>query len=190
MFDAEHPASPSRRFKAVCELPQPPAAVLATLSNNARRQTWDRNISSLDALLLQAAPVRAVLLRSATKGMYGISSRDFLDVSVELHFDAPPPPPPPLGARGCFAPPAGSIAVGGVGVEGDARFPAGLGGAVRGFNSPGSGWVFEALPGGGTRVHYLIHVELRGWLPSALVNAGIARSYVDFFEDLIGALSA
>ena len=183
---ADFPGSSNRRFKGVCDLPYPPALVFSVLSDNARRCVWDRNIASLEATVLQTSPHPATLLRSCTKGMLGISSRDFLDVSVELRFpDGPSPPAPGTG----FSAPAGSLVVAGVGLEADAAYPEGLLGTVRGFNSPGSGWVFEALPGGSsTRVHYLIHVDLRGWIPSALVNSSLAKNYVDFFTDLLEAI--
>ena len=55
VYSAEFPGSPNLRYKGVCDLPFAPEVVYATLSNNARRIVWDRNILSLDATLCVCA---------------------------------------------------------------------------------------------------------------------------------------
>ncbi len=185
VFDAPVPASALRRFKAVAALPFPPAAVAAALADHAARMVWDRNIALLEEVELQAAPFRATLLHSRTKAVGPIAGRDFVDACVALHL----PAPPAAGPEAWVAAP-GSIAAGGIGVRADARFPE-TPAAVRGYNTPGSGWVFEPADGGAaTRVHYCIHVDLAGWLPTMLVNSSIAGSYVSFFTDLGRHLAA
>jgi hypothetical protein len=73
-------------------------------------------------------------------------------------------------------------------------------GAVRGLNSDGFGWYLQCVegadaavgtsgaephnPAGATRVHYVIHSDLRGWLPHAAVNAAMVSTFVNFAAGL------
>ena len=181
VFWAPVPGSSNNRFKGVCELPYAPALVWDCLHDNPRRHHWDRNISRVASLPLAAgpritpasAPVRACIVHSQTRNVGIISGRDFVDLPVFLALEAAGAP---AGPDAWVAPP-GTLVSGGAGVE-DARFPEQKG-FVRGWNSPGSGWVLEPLPQGGsgalhTRVHYLIHTDLKGWIPCALINASLA----------------
>ena len=172
------PGSANRRFKGVCMLPYPPRKVLDVLDDSQGRLQWDRNIKSLETVVLQEAPFKACLLCSCTKNVGIISGRDFIDVPVYLEYkDAPSPPAGP----DAFVAPLGSLINGGHGIPSHPLFPE-KSGVVRGWNSPGSGWLFEpvVVEGGEvhTRVHYLIHVDLKGWIPTALVNSSLSVSAV------------
>jgi len=154
----------------------PPRKVLDVLDDSQGRLQWDRNIKSLETVVLQEAPFRACLLCSCTKNVGIISGRDFIDVPVYLEYkDAPSPPAGP----DAFVAPVGSLVNGGHGIPSHPLFPE-KSGVVRGWNSPGSGWLFEpvVVEGGEvhTRVHYLIHVDLKGWIPTALVNSSLSVS--------------
>jgi hypothetical protein len=180
VHDSEVPGCAMRRFKAVCDLPHAPAFVLAALNDTASRVSWDHNIAACEVRELQSTPFRAALLHSQTHPFGPISGRDFVDLPVFLSFEAASQPFGPE----AFVVPAGSIVSGGIGVETDARFPV-TGGSVRGVNYEGSGWLFEPLAGGAeTRLHYVIHTNVKGWIPCALVNSNLAASYVLFFKDL------
>jgi hypothetical protein len=191
VFDVEVPGDTMRRFKGVCELPFTPAACYGALDDHPARSRWDSNLRALEATPLQAAPFRAALLHSVTNAVGPISARDFIDCCVLLEMTGAEAPAGPEGFRA----PRGTVVSGGVGVEADARFPEGAGGAVRGLNGS-SGWVFEPLLGAdgttvrGTRCHYVIHTHLRGWLPDFVVNSSIAGSYKTFFTDLRKRLEA
>jgi hypothetical protein len=175
------PGSSYNRFKGVCSLPFPPSLVWDCLHDNARRHAWDRNIHRVASTPLAAGPaitpssppLRACIVHSQTRNVGIIAGRDFTDLPVFLSFaDAPAAPAGP----DAYAAPQGTLVSGGAGIE-DAQFPP-QPGFVRGWNSPGSGWVLEpvAQPSGAvhTKVHYLIHTDLKGWIPSALVNASLA----------------
>jgi len=185
VFHSPVPGSPLLRFKGVCEVPGfAPQFVQAAVSDNAPRLRWDSNIAALDTLALrgEGAPAgappaaaaasgvqRVVLLRSATRPVGPISAREFVDVTA-------------ICDDGFAGVPAGSVVSAGVGVAADARFPEAPG-FVRGINSA-SGWVFERTAEGGTRVHYVIHSDLKGWFMAFVVNSAITGSYQTFFGDL------
>jgi len=196
VFDADVPGDAMRVFKGVCELPFSPRAAYAALADHAARPAWDGNLALLEAAPLAGGGAEAALLHSVTKQVGPIAARDFIDVCVLFEVgDAGgggAPPPPPAGPD-AFEAPRGTVVSGGVGVDADARFPAGEGaarGAVRGLNGS-CGWVFEPLDGGArTRCHYLIHTHMRGWLPSVVINASLAGNYVTFFRELGRRLAA
>lgn len=126
-----------------------------------------------------AAPLRATLLRSATKAVGPISAREFLDVCVAGSVAA-------VAAAATsplrWTPPPGTLASGGVGIDADARFPPNAA-FVRGINGV-CGWVFEPTGVDSCRVHYVIVTNLKGWLPAVVVNANLAGAFVTFFTDL------
>lgn len=176
------PGSSLARFRAVCTLPHAPAAVARFVGACGPRLAWDRNVAGLDTVVLAAEggpPQRAavVLLRSSTKPVGPVSAREFVDVVRTAAV-----------GRGVYV-------NGGAGVADvdDPRFPP-RPGFLRGYNSPGSGWVFEPAAGAGgraaTRVSYLIHSDLRGWLPSLVVNAALTGAFEAFFADLGAAMAA
>jgi hypothetical protein len=173
----------NNRFKGVCEMAHAPSTVWACLHDNEKRHLWDRNISRVTALCVRAgapvteggAPERACIVHSQTRNVGIIAGRDFVDLPVFLSFeDGPSAPTGPDG----FVAPKGTLVSGGAGIE-DARYPPAAG-FVRGWNSPGSGWVLEPVPQPGgavhTRVHYLIHTDLKGWIPTMLINSSLAVS--------------
>jgi hypothetical protein len=78
--------------------------------------------------------------------------------------------------------------------------PAGI---VRGANDA-CGWIFEPLavdaanaadfgplvaPQGATRITYLIQTNIRGWMPTLVVNTSIYGLYKDFTTDLLRRLA-
>jgi hypothetical protein len=198
VFESDVPGSSLRRFKGVIDLPFQADFVQTTVHDCKTRLTWDTNIAALDTLPVVTAEEAAAsasasstpgaagptpasprlsyafVLRSATKAVGPISARDFVDVTAVVDIGG------------------GSFASGGAGAV-DARFPE-QSGFVRGWNSSGGGWLFEAVPPPGgpadapktwTRIHYVIHCDLKGWLPSMAVNGALTGSYVTFYTDLL-----
>lgn len=165
--------SPYARFRAVCELPHPPPAVLHALCDCPARLRWDSAVARLDTvdLPVPAASTRLLLLHSQTHAVGPISARDFVDaVAVVGPLDG-----------GVFVNTGASVV--------DGRFPEQRG-VVRGVNSPGGGWLLAPCgDGSSTRVTYVIHSDIRGWLPAAVVNAALVSTYVSFFRELRGHLA-
>ena len=174
--------SPLARFRAVGELPFPPDAVLRTLCDCPRRLQWDGSVHHLDVIELPhgeaavsrdsssqltlpkeyLAPTRCYLLHSQTRPVGPISARDFVDAcAVDAIGD-------------------GAYVNGGASVP-DARFPE-RSGVVRGWNSPGGGWIVEPLQidnrGLHTRLSYVVHSDIKGWIPSAVINHALIRFVV------------
>ena len=180
VYSGDAPAgSSNKRFKAVCVLPYSPLFIRNVLDDSVARIRWDVNIESLETVVLQEQPFKAYLLRSRTKSVGLISGREFLDVPV--YFDFLEAPSAPAGPDN-FVAPIGSLINGGHGLLSHPDFPE-TGDFVRGWNSPGSGWLFEPILGEGgqcvaTRVHYLIHVDLKGWIPTTLVNSSLGVSSI------------
>lgn len=190
IFRSDAKGSSYARFKAVCVLPHAPAVLARFVADNETRMKWDSNIARLETHALDpagaASPLPAgakfYLLRCQTHAVGPISARDFVD------------------AVATYALPDGRIVNGGASVVDAARCPERKG-TVRGWNTPGGGWVFEpvrvpaAADGiGGERVHtrviYVIHSDLRGWMPSGVVNSALTSTYVAFFTDLRKAMAA
>jgi len=99
-----------------------------------------------------------------------INGRDFIDATVRARLE-----------NGIFI-------NGGSGIDNLEDFPEQQG-FVRGFNNPGSGWVFEPIVNEadeivGTKISYIIHCDLRGWFFPFVINSAIGGSYTAFFEDL------
>ena len=181
VYHAVVPGSSFLRFKAVCVVPFAPAVVAAFMGDGARRLQWDPNVARLDSLPVEHPPPRGrvYLLHSQTKAVGPISSRDFVDVVAVVEL------------------PGGAHANGGGSVV-DARLPEQRG-IVRGWNSAGGGWTFVPIaPAAGaaaprrveTRVTYVIHSDLKGWLPALVVNSAITSNYVTFFEGALKAMAA
>jgi len=189
------PGSSNNRFKGVCDLPHPPDLVWDCLHDNDRRHMWDRNISGIKWLPLRegpritaaSPPVSAGIVHSSTRNVGIISGRDFVDLPVFMAFSEAPSKPAGLDS---FVAPTGTLVSGGAGVV-DARFPE-VQGFVRGWNSPGSGWVLEPIEHAsapnsqGTRIHYLIHTDLKGWILPLLVNSSLAVRASLFFSFTCG----
>ena len=142
-----------------------------------RALVWVAGAGSAAAIVLPHAEIKEVKVGRGG----GVSSRTFVDVSALLDFaDAPSRA---AGADG-FSVGAGSFVVGGHGLASDPRCPE-VPGTVRGLNGPGTGFVLEASADGrATRVHYVIQVDLKGWLPLVVINRALPHSYEHFFADL------
>ena len=156
VYDADVPAHGLRRFKGVCDLPYSPSFLHDLLHKHEVRALWDRNIYRVNEAVLQTEPFRAFVMNSQTNVVGPISGRDFVDIGVMLKFfDEAPPPAGPEN----FQATKGTIATGGVGLMVDGRYPV-TSERVRGYNSPGSGFVFESRQGANgqeeTRLHYCI----------------------------------
>jgi len=194
VYYSKVPGSALLRFKGVCELGAQfaPQFVQTAVSDNAARLRWDGNMLALDTVVLRGAGAaagapplepagadagvrRVVLLRSATKQVGPVSGREFVDVTA-------------ICDDGFEGVPRGSVASGGAGVVDAARFPDDPS-LVRGWNSPGCGWLFEKREDGGTRVHYVIQSDLKGWFFPAIINSVLTGSYKTFFGDLQARLA-
>lgn len=74
----------------------------------------------------------------------------------------------------------------------EAAFPGKSSGSVRGKNSPGCGWLLEPIFEGegearkvvGTVLHYIIHSDIKGWVPAMVINRALSSNYESFFGAL------
>lgn len=208
VFESSVPGCSQKVFKAVIELPYKLSTLCREIADLPARLRWDRNIAGLDMRVVKEVPAATAadaagvytLFRSATKPVGPISSRDFVDATYIGPFGLLPD------AVRAAAPAGMEIAFihGGSGLEaGHPDFPE-VSGVVRGLNHPGCGWVFEVLaepsaalgpppantalpPGhdGWTRVTYVVHSKLNGWLPSSIVNSSMVGMYSSFFGDML-----
>lgn len=183
------PGVAARAFRGTCLLPYPVAVVYALLGDLRARERWDRNIVRLDT---RAVAGGATVFYSVTKPVGPISGRDFVDATWRGELSALPAEV--RTGAGAAALAAGALVNGGAGMEaGHADFPASAA-MVRGLNHA-SGWVLEpCAPDAGTsgqagsawtRISYLVQPELKGWMPTSLVNATLAGMFTAFFGDLI-----
>jgi len=171
VYESEVPNSPLYRFKCVIDVPYDPDLIQERMHDNIARRKWDTNIHELDIVEIQASNPRVFILRSATKAVGPISARDFIDVTAVMKDSN------------------GKLVSGGGSLIDLQRFPV-QSGFVRGWNSSGGGWYYEPRinPNGkliGCRIHYVIHTDLKGWLPTMIVNNAIAGSYVTFYTDFL-----
>jgi hypothetical protein len=169
VYDSDVPGSPLLRFKGVLEAPFPPDVVVQLVNDHKARLAWDGNIAQLDTVVLRQHDPFCFVLHSATKSVGPVSARDFVDITAIVALEG------------------GSYASGGCGYVDEKRYPA-RSGFVRGSNSPGGGWYFESVgEGSGTRcrISYVIHSDLKGWMPSVIINNAITGSYVSFYGDML-----
>jgi hypothetical protein len=173
VHESEVPNSSLYRFKCVIDIPYHPDLVQRVMHDNVTRLKWDTNIDQLEVIDIQTATSdkpRVFLLRSATKAVGPISARDFVDVTAVLNDSN------------------GKLISGGGSIVDLGRFPI-QSGFVRGWNTSGGGWYYEPMEKDGKiigcRVHYVIQTDLKGWLPTMIVNGAIAGSYVTFFTDFL-----
>lgn len=176
------------RHMGVCIFPSiSPHALLEFIQDSSHRLTWDRNVSSLEAVpVLEASTSRddgrvvhhrrCFVGRSVTKKVGPIASRDFVDCNMVLTLED---------GEACVAAGVGLTPEESFGV-----FPV-TQSSVRGMNQE-SGWHFTKCGVGGVdcKVSYVIHTDLKGWFPAVVINNVIGGSYVSFFQDLKGALAA
>lgn len=212
IFESSVPGCSQKVFKAVIELPYKLATICREIADLPARLRWDRNIAALDMRVVKEVPAAIAgdaagvytLFRSATKPVGPISSRDFVDATYIGPFTLLPE------AVRVAAPAGMEIAFihGGSGLEaGHPDFPE-VSGVVRGHNHPGCGWVFEVIaapsealgpppaytalpPGhdGWTRITYVVHSKLNGWLPSSVVNSSMTGMFGSFFGDMLAHMA-
>ena len=175
VYQSSVPGSSYARFKAVFTLPYAPSVVSSFVRDPISRISWDASLNKIEPTKL-AEDERGffAISHSETKAVGPISSRDFVDAVAIVNL------------------PGGGIANGGSGIDDTASFPERKG-IVRGYNSPGGGWLFEPVlldEKVHTRMIYIIHCNLKGWLPSAVVNGALTGNYVTFYKDLTKAMAA
>ena len=194
-------ASSIRCFKAVCIIPEyTNQQVISVLSDHEARVAWESNINALSTIEVKSSPgLNICILRCATNAVGPISGRDFYDATATMQL------------------PDGSFINGGAGIAGTDKFPA-IKNFVRGYNYPGkcsvyaniadlfssrfvdfaiafayfigSGWHFQDLAEGGTKISYFIQCDLKGWFLPVVINNSVGGSYTTFFKDLKTALAA
>jgi hypothetical protein len=206
VVDSAYNGAPQTLFKAVIEVPYCLRTVLTTITDLQRRLTWDRNIAGLGVTVVREVgageggmpPPRFCLFHSATKAVGPISGRDFVDAVFIGPISALPPE---IVAQAPKAIAPGAWVNGGCGLpEGSDKYPGSS--LVRGLNAP-SGWVLEPssapadagaapLPAGHdgwTRISYVVQSDLKGWMPSMVVNASLTGMFTDFFTDLLSFMA-
>ena len=177
IYQCAVPGSSMLRFKAIFSLPYAPAVVSAFVSDNEHRRSWDSNLSKIETTELGTDERgKFHLLHIETKAVGPVSARDFVDAVAIVSL------------------PDGSIANGGRGLTDGANdvYPEARG-VVRGLNGPGGGWIFRPVQAEGgvhTEIVYVIHCDLKGWLPHVVVNNALVGSYVSFYKDLTRAMAA
>lgn len=196
--------SPSRKFKAIVELPNiTPMQLMDFIGDHAHRLTWDKNLANLEEVVVtegvesdfiargdenikqkckegskDETRARVVVLRCQTKQVGPVAGRDFVDAMVVKALD-----------NGVVFSAGGSLSRS----EAETIFPE-TKGLVRGFNMYGCGMFMEniSVQEGRTctRMQYVIHSDLKGWFLPAIVNNVLGGSFCAFFECLITALIA
>ena len=148
---------------------------------NEERLDWDNALSRID--VLQPCSDECAIELYATRKQFGISPRAFVDIKWSIDFDD--------GATWSFSTsrpldlPVPNDAV--------ARLPVAH---TRGFNHPGSAWVFEPVKSAAadgeqnkenqaTRMSQVIHSDLRGWMPPSIVNATMNTHLNGFAKKLV-----
>lgn len=207
IFDnSSTPGTNVKLYKAVIEIPYNLETVFAVILDLKSRLKWDGNIAALEGTDLKIVDgpelcgwkPKYQIFRSATKQVGPISGRDFVDVVYIGQMDLLPADIKSAAPAGLQP---GTILNGGSGLSaGHPAYPE-ASGFVRGFNFPGCGWVIEPLQGptdtsagaapvpansnGWTRIHYIVQSDLKGWLPSAVVNASMVGMFESFFAALL-----
>jgi hypothetical protein len=202
IVSAATPGVSAHAFRATALLPYAPGTIFTALGDLRAREKWDSNIARLDSRPVGggAGGAGSAVFYSATKAVGPISGREFLDATWRGAASALPT------AELRAAAPAGALVNCGCGLpEGHVAFPPDAR-LVRGLNHP-SGWIFEPLDAvtattaaasgpplpansdGWTRATYLVQPELKGWMPSAVINATLAGMYTTFFSELLAAMS-
>ena len=201
VYCSKEPDSKLLRWVGVCKFPKTKCYELMTfLQNFEKRGQWDPNCTVVETHVLYewaAAnsngtsssnnPKNAMkLLRCETPAMGPISARDFVDINYIRH---------DLDEQGNIT---AVLSCGGVTPALDAYqkkhcptlFPE-LSGIVRGLTSGGSGWympqdrdpVSKELLDSCT-LYYVIHSDIKGWLPTVLINNTVGGTFAQFFEKL------
>ena len=147
------------------------------------RMVWDYNMAE-HRILEQRTPTHAVGLW-VTKKNFGIDRRAFYDLEFTW--------PKPDGTLWCF----GKT----IDFKPGEPLPASVGKVsnyTRGYNHPGSGWVFEPFEagesvtgngtgvgaGGGVRVTMAVLSDIKGWVPTSLVNSSIPKHNIWMMKTL------
>jgi hypothetical protein len=194
------------------------ACVQVVVGDSKARLKWDRNIGGIDSAPMDPriawacanaddardfpAP-RGIIQYSLTKAVGPISARDFVDAVLEAPVSSFPPDAAAAAAaagvaRGSYISAAHGVPIGSAI---DRNWP-NASGIVRGVNDA-CAWVFEPLaaadanvrefgplvaPNGATRITYLIQSDIRGWVPTMVVNSSIYGLYKEFAIDLLARL--
>lgn len=188
MYESDGPAGTV--FKGVHVFPLCPAELWPCMIRPDLRARFDSSVETMT--LVKVADTEVVLkegqapqpaevniIRSATKAMFAITQRDFVDSSITLTDvntgDI---------YSSCGAAPDGTAG---------GRFPE-VKKVIRGHDHSGCGWWLTAVevPGEGpdaapkvcTRVTYVIHSDIKGWIPSSVIHAAIDKTYTSFFSCL------
>ena len=185
------------RFMGVCRFKNMQAVdLMQFLYDLKRRLTWDANCCNLNSHFICEWPVegaersaivvpsdQCMMFRCETRAVGPVSARDFVDINYLRHN---------LDSAGQVE---SVISVGGhtpalTKIMNDKYsdvFPESSA-CVRGVTSGGCGWycVQEKDSSGAFTgdviMHYVIHSDLKGWMPSAILNATVGGTYVDFFK--------
>ena len=165
------------RHKAVVLVPHSPREFLDALLNDPRRLVWDASISHLESVAVGESG-RLWIQYGVTKGVFGVSARDFVSAVGFEDLDG------------------GGIVHGGSGIPaGHPSFPE-RPGIVRALNLEGVGWHLVPVPPPAdaseeqranpwTRISYVVQTELRGWLPQFVINSAMSSTYSAFFGGVL-----
>lgn len=181
MYQCDVGGGMHRRHKAVIDVPYAPRYFLDALLNDARRLVWDGSVATLTSQPIGTPEDCLWLQHGVTKGVYGVSPRDFVNAVSFENLEG------------------GGIVHGGMGIEEHPLFPQRRG-VQRALNLCGVGWHLLPIPppegraaaadSSWTRVSYIIHTDLRGWLPQFVINAAMGSTYAGFFEGVLKDLAA
>jgi len=203
VFSSREPNSSLKRWLGVCKFPGTDCVELMRHFNDLqKRLTWDKNCTNLQTHDLYSWPVidpsasadaaqrtlplenTLKFLRCTTAAHGPISARDFVDVNYLRH---------DVDLRGkCYA----VVSCGGVTSElanfHESKHPdvyPVVSGVVRGITSGGCGWYIEQDRDPRTgeytdacAVSYVIHSDIKGWLPTVLINSTVGGTFADFFQ--------
>lgn len=159
-----------RKFCAKGVIKATPEEVGQALGVPSERMKWDTSAAIMEIVEEVAAPeegAKSYITHMATHRVLTISGRDFVSVQVIQS------------AKGCVFSAACSTV--------DDRRPS-TSKFVRGEVLPGCAWYCEPAPQADGSVwctlYYIVLTDIKGWVPAALVNAGISENFQSYFKGL------
>lgn len=156
-----------RRFRAVTRLACSPKFFCDSCIDPTERKKWDTAVGG-HTIVKSHAECDGVttIWRLVVNGAFGVSPRDFVDIGTVEVDDM------------------GHVWSYGRSLQADDIDTASC---VRGANLPGSGWHVRPVKDeltGATHCDctYVVLTDLKGWLPSSIVNMAMTGQFLDFFR--------
>ena len=176
------------RWKAVGELPHSFSKICDAIFESANRLQWDANMQSIECLHQFGDGLKIV--RYVTNSVGPIASRDFIDLIAEWSTDQQSQPRT-RGQCGFSLDSSDWAELFPDGVPQHLRqYVEECDGCVRGKNYTPCGWLFQDTGTDLVSWYYCIQSDIRGSMPSWIVNSAMANTFKDFSKSLTTHCSA